>query len=334
MNYTKFIRTSDTDHIKISGYIWQQLSKDIYKGKYVGMYDQKEEEFISLNESELIKKEDPERFKRLQRLEEENYYFKLSKYGQKIRKAIENGEMEIVPQTRKNEITALLDRGLDDLSISRPKEKIPWGISVPGDSSQTMYVWVEALMNYITTLNYPEGAKFKKYWPCDVHVVGKDIIRFHAAIWPAMLMSLGLELPKTIYAHGFINVSGAKMSKSVGNVVAPLDIVKDYGSEAFRYFFARHIPSVEDGDFTWEKFENSYNTELGNELGNLVQRVASMINRYQDGVIGNVPESAHDTGPYHDHILHFRFDRALDYVWSLLKGMNQYIEIEKTVGLG
>jgi methionyl-tRNA synthetase len=329
VKYSKFIRTTDADHIKRAQYIWSQLKDDIYKSTYKGMYDQKEETFITTEEARKIEKSDPERFKRLQSLEEENYYFRLSKYNERILDAIKSDQMKVMPRTRRNEIINMLEGGLTDASISRPNDKIDWAIPVPGDDSQNMYVWFEALMNYITTLGYPDGRDFATHWPCDLHVIGKDINRFHSIIWPAMLLGLGLELPKAIYVHGMVTFDGHVMSKTLGNVVAPKEIVSAYGADATRYYFLRHIPSNEDGDFTWKKFEAAYNGELGNELGNLVQRVASMINRYQDGLIGDIPSSKHDTGPYHDAFEEYRFDKALDYTWTLVRGLNQYVDAEQ-----
>ena len=189
-----------------------------------------------------------------------------------------------------------------------------------------MYVWLDALANYITVLGYPDRDGWQEYWPADIQVVGKDILRFHAGIWPAMLLGLELPLPKKLLVHGFVNVSGAKMSKTVGNVIDPVEIIEGYGLDAFRYFFTRHIPTQDDGDFTWEKFENAYNNELGNDLGNLVSRVASMISRYQAGVIGETPKGEHDMGPYRDAIEELRFDRALDEVWMTIRSLNQYLE--------
>lgn len=184
-------------------------------------------------------------------------------------------------------------------------------------------------MNYITVLGYPEHDDFKRFWPANVQIVGKDIIRFHAAIWPAMLMGLGVDLPKQLYVHGFVNVDGQKMSKSIGNVIAPNEIVGKYGADAFRYYFLRHIPSYDDGDFTWEHFEAAYNNELANELGNAVQRTAAMIQKYQGGLIGDIPASEHDTGAYQEAISVCHFDRALDHVWDQVRGLNQYIDQEK-----
>jgi len=324
----RFIRTTDKGHVQRAQLIWKALAGDIYKAKYVGWYDVRQEEFVpeSQADPERMKPEHPQAY---QKLEEENYFFRLSNYNEQILKAVESDELQIVPKTRKNEIVSLLREGLDDISISRPADKLAWGIPVPGDKSQVMYVWFEALMNYVTVLGYPEHDDFKKFWPAQVQIVGKDIIRFHAAIWPAMLMGLGVGLPKQLYVHGFVNVDGQKMSKSLGNVIAPSEIVEKYGADAFRYYFLRHVPSYDDGDFTWEHFEAAYNNELANELGNAVQRTAAMIQKYQDGVIGDIPAAEHDMGGYQEAIAACRFDRALDGVWDQVRGLNQYIDQEK-----
>lgn len=324
----RFIRTTDKPHEQRAQLIWKALEHDIYKSSYTGWYDVKEEEFVPEAKADPARM-NPEHPQAYQKLKEENYFFKLSNYTDQIREAIQSGAFKIVPETRKNEILSVLEEGLEDISISRPKDKLEWGIPVPGDPNQVMYVWFEALMNYITVLGYPEHKDFKDFWPASVQVIGKDILRFHAAIWPGMLMSLNLPLPKQLYVHGFITMNGEKMSKSIGNVVAPSEIVEKYGSDAFRYYFLRHIPSYNDGDFSWELFEKAYNNELANELGNAVQRTAAMIMKYQNGIIGQIPEASHDSAPVARALEECRFDRAFDEIWDQVRGLNQYIDEEK-----
>ena len=223
----------------------------------------------------------------------------------------------------------MLDRGLEDISISRDKKKLQWGIEVPGDEHQVMYVWFDALANYISALGYPQGKAFDAFWPADVQIVGKDILRHHAAIWPAMLLSAGLPTPSSLYVHGFITSGGHKMSKSLGNVVGPTDVIDKYGIDALRYYLLREIPSDGDGDFSWERIERVYNADLANDLGNLVQRVGVMITRYFDGVIGELPKHSHDVRPYEEAMIELRFDKALEEVWLLVRGLNQFLEEEK-----
>ena len=324
----KFIRTTDPDHEKRAQLIWKALGENIYKAKYIGWYDVRQEEFVPEAQADpaRMKPDHPQAYRRL---EEDNYFFRLSKFNDRIREKIESNEYRIIPETRRNEILAVLKEGLEDISISRPKEKLDWGIPVPGDKTQVMYVWFEALMNYITALGYPDGKEFKEFWPAQVQVVGKDITRFHAAIWPAMLMGLDIPLPKQLYVHSFITVGGEKMSKSIGNVVSPKEVVDKYGVDAFRYYFLRHIPSYNDGDFSWETYEAAYNNELANELGNAVQRTAAMVMKYQQGIIGTLPPGEHDRKEIDDALTDCRFDRALDQIWEQVRGLNQYIDEEK-----
>jgi len=308
--------------------MWKALANDIYKAKYIGWYDVRQEEFVPESQADPARMK-PDHPQAYQRLEEENYFFRLSKYNDVLRQKITSGELQIIPETRRNEILSVLKDGLEDISISRPKEKLSWGVPVPGDKDQVMYVWVEALMNYITVLGYPDGEDFKQFWPANVQVVGKDITRFHAAIWPAMLLSAGVPLYKQLYVHSFITVDGEKMSKSIGNVISPKDIIGKYGVDAFRYYFLRHIPSYNDGDFSWETFENAYNNELANELGNALQRTSAMIEKYLGGKIGDLPNSDHDTGAVERALKECRFDRALDDIWDKVRGLNQFIDEEK-----
>lgn len=325
----RFIRTTDPGHEQRAQIIWKSLEKDIYKDKYVGWYCTGDEEFFA----EKVVKENggicPDHNRAYEKIEEENYFFRLSAYAPQILELIEKGDFKIIPATRRNEILQVIRDGLEDISISRPVDKIAWGVPVPGDKTQVMYVWFDALMNYITVLGYPEHDDFKKYWPAAVQVIGKGILRFHAAIWPGMLLALGLPLPKTLYVHGYITVDNKKMSKSLGNSVSPLEVIDTYGTDAFRYFFLRHIPSYEDGDFTWDRLLLAYNNELANELGNAVSRTAAMIERYQDGIIGDIPPSEHDTAQYWQALQECRFDRALDEVWEQVRGLNQYIDEAK-----
>ena len=325
----RFIRTTDAAHEQRAQLIWKALTKDIYKAKYTGWYCVGDEAFFTETEVEANQGVCPNHNRPYDKIEEENYFFRLSSYTEPVLAAIESDSFSIVPETRRNEILSLLRTGLEDISISRPKDKISWGIAVPGDPHQVMYVWFEALMNYITVLGYPEHADFKAFWPATTQVIGKDIIRFHAAIWPAMLLGLGLALPKTLYVHGFITVEGKKMSKSLGNYVSPNDIIDKYGVDACRYYFLRHIPSYGDGDFSWATFEAAYNNELANELGNAVSRTVAMIVKYQQGIIGDIPPAEHDIAQYLAALKVCRFDKALDEVWEQVRGLNQYIDQEK-----
>lgn len=324
-----FVRTTDHEHEKRASLIWENLSQYIYKGTYGGWYCVGCEEYKTDTHVKDTNGVCPLHNREYDKLEEENYFFKLSEFSEQIKEAINSNTMRIVPEFRKKEILNVIDDGLTDISISRPTEKITWGIPVPHDKTQVMYVWFEALMNYITVIGYPDKPEFTKYWPADVQIVGKDILRFHAAIWPAMLLGLGLSLPKTIYAHGHVSSNGQKMSKSLGNVIDPIEVIDSHGLDAFRYYLARHISSYDDGDFTWEKFIDVYNTELANELGNAVSRVAAMVVKYQEGVIGEIPSAEHDTNSYHEALADCRFDKALEHVWEQVRGLNQYIEEEK-----
>lgn len=326
-SYTDFVRTTDQHHVHSVQYIWQVLKPYIYKASYEGWYCVGCEAFVTDKEATTNNGICPDHKQPYQKLSEENYYFKTSAFTDKVREAITNGEMQIVPEFRAKEFLELMKDGLHDVSISRPKKSLSWGIPVPDDPNQVIYVWLDALANYITVLGYPDQPNWQEYWPADVQVIGKDILRFHAGIWPAMLLGLGLKLPKKLLVHGMINVGGTKMSKSIGNVIDPNEVIDNFGVDAFRYFFSRHIPTLDDGDFTWEKFEISYNTELANDLGNLVQRISSMVTRYQAGVISSEELHAeHDMSAYHEAMENLEFDKAIDKVWSMVRSLNQYIE--------
>jgi methionyl-tRNA synthetase len=325
-SYTDFVRTTDDHHVASVQYIWQVLKPYIYKGKYTGWYCMGHEAFFTDKEVQATGGICPDHQTPYEQVSEENYYFKTSAFTDQIRTAITDGTMQIFPEFRKLEFLELIKDGLADVSVSRPKKNLTWGIPVPDDPEQIMYVWLDALANYITVIGYPDRAEWQEYWPADVQIIGKDILRFHAGIWPAMLFGLGLPLPKRLLVHGFVNIGGAKISKTVGNVIDPNEIIDSYGLDAFRYFFSRHIPTLEDGDFTWEKFESAYNNELGNDLGNLIQRVASMILKYQAGVIGEAQQAEHDMSAYHEAMEGLEFNKAIDEVWNMIRSLNQYID--------
>jgi methionyl-tRNA synthetase len=332
-SYTDFIRTTDAHHVQSVQYIWQKLQPYIYKGSYQGWYCVGHEAFFTDKEVQATNGICPDHQTPYQQISEDNYYFKTSAFSDQIKAAINDGTMQIVPEFRKNEFLELIKDGLPDVSVSRPRKSLTWGVPVPNDPDQIMYVWIDALANYITVIGYPDRAEWQQYWPADVQVIGKDILRFHAGIWPAMLLGLGIALPKKLLVHGFVNVGGAKMSKTVGNVVDPNEIIDTYGLDAFRYYFSRHIPTLDDGDFTWEKFENSYNNELGNDLGNLIQRVASMVMKYQAGVIGEAEQTEHDMRIYHEAMENLEFNKAIDEVWNMVRSLNQYIDNVKPWGV-
>lgn len=325
----RFIRTTDLGHEQRAQLIWKNLSPYIYKGTYEGWYCTGCEAFYSDSVVKENKGICPLHNRSYEKLKEDNYFFKLSAFNKPIKEAIEGESFRIIPSSRRNEILATLVEGLEDISISRPKDKLAWGVAVPDDDHQVMYVWFEALMNYITVLGYPEHPDFKTFWPADVQVIGKDILRFHAAVWPAILLGLKIDLPKTLYVHGFVINSGQKMSKSLGNVVDPFELIQKFGVDAFRYYFLRYGPSVNDVDFTPKLFESAYNSQLADQLGNAVQRTAAMITQYQKGLIGEIPEPEHDVAKYHQALANCRFDQALEEVWEQVKGLNQYIDETK-----
>lgn len=325
VSYTDFIRTTDKDHERLVQEIWKKLSGHIYFGKYEGWYCSGCERFVTEKEYEENGGVCPDHQKPYEKLQEENYYFRISDFKEQIRKAIETNEMEILPEFRKTEMLKLLDES-PDVSVSRPTSQLTWGVPVPGDDSQVMYVWIDALSNYITVLGYPDQ-DINEWWPAAVQIVGKDILRFHSIIWPAMLLGLGLPLPKRIMTHGFILADGQKMSKSIGNVIDPMEVLEKRGLDAFRYFFLRHMDTFHDSDFTWEKFEKAYNNELANDLGNLVQRVATL-SKKNNFVLGEY-EKTEMPEEYKNLMDDFQFNKAFDFAWEKVQNLNRQIDEEK-----
>ncbi len=326
VSYTDFVRTSDELHKRNVQEIWRKLKEYIYTAKYEGWYCSGCERFITEKEYDENNGLCPDHKKPYERLEETNYYFKVGEFKDRIREAIVSNEMVILPEFRKKEVLKLLDES-PDVSISRPKEQLSWGIPVPDDDSQVMYVWFDALSNYITILGYPEK-QISDWWPAEVQFVGKDVLRFHAIIWPAMLLGLGLPLPRKLLSHGMVLCDGQKMSKTVGNVVDPIEVIDKHGVDAFRYYFLRHIDTFADSDFTWEKFENAYNNELANDLGNLVQRLAVLVSKNQIDVV----DEDIDLDNYREYLKlmdQFEYTKAFDYIWERIQELNRKIDEEK-----
>ncbi|MCK6417459.1 MAG: methionine--tRNA ligase [Alphaproteobacteria bacterium] len=292
ISFDDFIRTTEPRHYKAAQAMWERLQArgDIYLGKYEGWYSVREEAYFT--EDELIvdaqtgQKRTPQGTE-VEWVVEPSYFFKLSAYTEKLLALYEQQPEFIQPAARRNEIISFVKQGLKDLSVSRHKSRLNWGIPVPGDDDHVMYVWLDALTNYITALGYPdmESVKFKSQWPAAHHIIGKDIIRFHCVYWPAFLMSAAVDLPRVVFAHGFINVQGEKMSKSIGNVLSPDDLIKAYGVDALRYFLLRDIPHGQDGNFAPDHAVQRMNADLANGIGNLAQRTLSFVFKNCEGKI-------------------------------------------------
>ena len=324
---TDFIRTTNPDHERRCQLIWEKLKDHIYASDYEGWYCSGCESFITEKEYAENNGVCPDHKTPYERLSEKNYYLRIADFKDKIREKIESDELLILPEFRKKEILNLLADS-PDVSISRPKKNLSWGVPVPGDDDQVMYVWIDALANYITVLGFPEE-DISDFWPADVQIVGKDILRFHAIIWPAMLLALDLPLPKVLLSHGHVFVDGQKMSKSLGNVVDPLEVLKKYGLDTFRYFFLRHIDTFADSDFTWEKFDAAYSGELANDLGNLVQRLATLCGKnsvaLSKDLLASIESSAKSEEDYFELMDKFEFSKAFDFVWSKFQDLNREI---------
>jgi methionyl-tRNA synthetase len=339
-----FIRTTQPRHYEACAELWRRMEAagDIFKKKYGGWYSVRQETYYKENETEV---RDGVRYETqngtpVEWTEEETYFFKLSKFEKPLLELYEANPEFILPVERKNEVVSFVRSGLEDLSISR--STLDWGIPVPGAPEHVMYVWIDALNNYVTAtgvLNAGDNPR-KKYWPCDVHVIGKDIVRFHAVYWPAFLMSAGLPLPKRVFSHGFVLNKGEKMSKSVGNVVDPFDLVKAYGRENVRYFFLREVMFGQDGNYSPEAIANRINADLANNLGNLAQRSLSMIYKNCDG---KIPQPSAFTAE--DEAILAAADalyakareemntqgvtRYLDHVWAVIADANRYFAAEE-----
>ena len=325
VTYTDYVRTTDVEHQRRCQEIWRRLKDHIYKAKYEGWYCTGCERFVTNKEYEENDGICPDHRRPYEKLEEENYYFRISDFKEQIKKAIESDELCILPEFRKKEVLKLLEES-PDVSVSRPRDHLEWGVTVPEDDSQVMYVWIDALSNYITVLGYPE-LDISDWWPAKAQFVGKDILRFHTIIWPAMLVGLGLPLPRTIVSHGMVLSDGQKMSKTIGNVVNPVEVLDKHGLDAFRYYFLRHVDTFADSDFTWDKFESAYGNELANDLGNLVQRLATLAAK--NGVTSVIGSNKELPAEYVELMEKYEYTKAFDYVWERVQGINRKIDEEK-----
>ena len=329
IDYTRFIRTTDPDHIDLVKEVFQKSYErgDIYLGEYEGWYCVGCEEFKA--ESDLLEgNKCPIHLKPCDYIREPSYFFRLSKYEDRLLSLYEEVPDFIKPDYRRREIISFVKQGLKDLSVTRPRSRVKWGIEVPFDKEHTIYVWFDALFNYISAL----GEDLEKFWPADLHIVGKDILRFHTVYWPAFLMSVGYEIPKRVFAHGWWTVEGKKMSKSLGNVVNPYEVVEEYGLDEVRYFLLREVPFGQDGDFSKEAILNRINGELANEIGNLFSRVISMSYKYLGGKVVGKADSSYLTiatetlTNYENYMKDMNFYRAIEEVLKLSGFLNKYVD--------
>ena len=337
ISYDDFIRTSEERHHELVQNIFQQIydQGDIYKGEYKGLYCTPCESYwteLQLDENGNC----PDCHRPVQEVSEEAYFFRMSKYADRVLAYIKEHPDFIQPVSRRNEMISFIEQGLEDLCVSRTS--FDWGIPVPFDPKHVVYVWFDALTNYLTPIGYMHDKEtFRKYWPCDVHLVGKEIVRFHTIIWGCMLMALGLALPKKVYGHGWLIVDGAKMSKSVGNVVDPIALIEEFGADAIRYFLLREITLGQDGNISRDALINRINSDLANDLGNLLHRTLSMAKKYRAGVIvkgtgetafdASLEEMAAETGKmYTAQMEAMELSPAIRTVWAFIARTNKYID--------
>lgn len=332
IQYSQFIRTSDEKvHWPGALEMWKRLYEagDLYKSSYTGLYCVGHEAFLTEKELDENGK-CPDHGTAPEKVVEENWFFKLSKYAPEIEKLILSGDLPIAPETRKNEVLSFLRSGVEDVSFSRPAAKMTWGIPVPGDDTQKMYIWVDALTNYISALGFGRGEDLMKFWP-GIHVLGKDILRFHAVFWPAMLLSAKLPLPKQLFVHGTIISDGKKMSKTLGNIISPYEMIERYGKDATRYLLLKHVHPFEDTDVTWEKLDEWYTANLVNGIGNVASRILKMSETYFDEppALSDLVLSVEERGEngWKELLENFRFDQSLEQVAGVaVKHLDEFIQ--------
>jgi len=329
-----FIRTTENRHKNVVKEILKIVynAGDIYEDEYEGLYSVSEERFITEKEA------DTGQFRDIKKLKEKNYFFRMSKYQKALIAHINSNPKFIQPDHRKNEILGFLKQPLNDLCISRPKSRLSWGIELPFDSGYVTYVWFDALINYITAPGFlDDNISFDKYWPANMHLIGKDILTTHTVYWPTMLMSAGIELPKTIFAHGWWLMGDEKMSKSSGNVINPMDLIDDYGVDPVRYYLMREMVLGQDANFTLKSFVNRYNSDLANDLGNLLSRISTLINKNYDGYIPKVSSLGDEekrlksisielVKKFDNNMLRMSINEAIEETLQFVRNINKYIE--------
>lgn len=337
-----FIRTTEERHEKVVKELYLILKEVktpdgndfLYKADYQGLYCVGCESFKT--EDDLVDGKCPDHQTEPVEHKETNWFFRISDYENDLKRKINSGELVIQPESKQKEVMGLLDQGLKDVAVSR--QNLKWGIELPFDQEQVSYVWIEALMNYISALGGPEGDLFKKFWPANVHLMAKDILKFHAVIWPIMLIALGLELPEKVYAHGYFTIDSQKMSKTIGNVIAPAELAEKYGVDAAKFLLLNQFHFGNDGDISLAKLDEMYNNVLGNDLGNLVSRVLSMTEKYFEGSVPDFdPELSKlqkfdlqaDWSRYDYFLDMLQFDDAIEVVWENIRKANAYIEDQK-----
>jgi len=341
IEYDDFIRTTETRHKEVVKKVLETLQAkgDIYKSKYKGWYCTPCESFWKV--SELIEDNCPDCGRSVQEIEEENYFFKLAQHQEWLINYINEKPEFVFPESRKREILAFLDNPLEDLCISRPKARLEWGIAFPGAQEHVVYVWFDALLNYVSAVGYlADDELFKALWPASVHFVGKDILRQHTVYWPIMLKAMGLEIPQRVIAHGWWKMGGEKVSKTRGNIVDPLEIIQKYGVDCFRYFLMREVTLGLDGSYSEDMLLHRFNNDLANDLGNLVHRSSGMLGKYFEGIIpepgelGPLPQALRDQGAglwaaVDQAMLTFDTRRSLELIWEFIRAANKFVEDTK-----